>query len=292
MQYFPTFPSLLFPIVAAFCLNPLLLRAESTAQSNRTTWLPGAARTVPRSLSGSRDLPAFEYGYGPRAFSTIGGEWGWYSVDGEKTTLRWGMYVFIALENHTSEAVFWPYEIWRAQPGFTFTASFDTLAAHLFGESGGLELGLTASHESDHGDYPLIARPGDIPYGGGGDFFTPDIAMRRCLKNRLELSGRLQCRIFAWGAFTLCPGADVSLRWRVLPGLNPFISLFAEGLFAQKEAARDGFLVRGLIGCAFPGKAGEFAWYLGFDRGNGKGLLVNSRETRISGAVRFTPFVR
>ncbi len=60
----------------------------------------------------------------------------------------------------------------------------------------------------------------------------------------------------------------------------------------MKRAAGDGYLIRGLTGMAFPGKPGEFAFFLAVDRGNGKGLLVNSKETRISGTIRFTPFVR
>jgi hypothetical protein len=277
------------------CLSALLALAlfrDASSEPTPVTWLPGAARVVSASLSGSRDTPLFEYGYGPRPYSTIGAEWGWMKAGGDALSFRFGMYVFIALDNHTSDVFFWPYEVWRAQPGLTFTWLLSRLSERLLGEQGDIELGLKVSHESDHGDYARQSLPDDILYGGGGDFFVPDIALRTPVARTLELSVRLQSRLYAWGAFSACPAADLSLRWKPLPFVNPFVSLFAEKLFARPRESRDGHSVRVLAGAAFPGCFGEFSLLASLDSGNGKGLLINQRDTRVSGAVRYMPFVQ
>jgi hypothetical protein len=271
-------------------VSALALARDASSEAVPVAWLPGAARVVSASLSGSRDTPLFEYGYGPRPYSTIGAEWGWMKAGGDAVSFRFGMYVFIGLDNHTSDVFFWPYEIWRAQPGLTFTWFLGRLSERLLGEQGDIELGLKVSHESDHGDYRRRSLPDDILYGGGGDFFVPDIALRTRVARTLELSVRLQSRLYAWGAFSACPAADLSLRWKQLSFVNPFVSLFAEKLFARPSESRDGHHLRLLAGAAFPGRFGEFSLFASLDSGNGKGLLINQRDTRVSGAVRYMPF--
>jgi hypothetical protein len=121
--------------------------------------------------------------------------------------------------------------------------SLDSLAAAVLGKTGAIEIGLMASHESDHGDYPAQPQPDAIPYGGGGEFFTPDIAMRISLAKQVDVQARVQCPLYAAGAFIVRPGADITLRWKPNSHMHPFLTVFAEGLVARPASARDGYLV-------------------------------------------------
>jgi len=85
---------------------------------------------------------------------------------------------------------------------------------------------------------------------------------------------------------------DFSRRWIASSAMNPFITGFSEKMLARPETADDGYLVRGLAGIAFPGKSGEFSFYLSIDKGNGKGLLINTKENRITSVLRYCTFVR
>ena len=72
--------------------------------------------------------------------------------------------------------------------------------------------------------------------------------------------------------------------------MHPFLSAFAEWLVARPALARDGYLVRCLGGAALLGRFGELTVFAAIDRGNGKGLLINRRETRVSASLRYMPF--
>jgi len=94
------------------------------------------------------------------------------------------------------------------------------------------------------------------------------------------------------GAFTAVPSIDLSLQWDRLRWVAPFLGGYGEWLFARGERARDGYFVRAIGGLSFPGPQGEFLVWVARDSGNGKGLLVNRREQRVSVGIRYAPFAR
>lgn len=265
---------------------------QNTEKIKTFEWLPGAARTIPRTESASRDRPVFEYAYGPYAQSSIGGEWGWFKVTRPSYSFRFGMYAMMGMENHDWETFFPPAQLWRGMTGFSWAWSADALAKHWFDKDGAFEISLVFAHESDHGDYDKEEKKEDIPYGGGGQFLTPDVAIRVPLGSRFLLTGRVQCRVCLDGALIAAPGADLIVRWRLRPWFNPTVAIFGEGIFPRESEARDGYFIRVITGAVFLGTIGEFTLFGSLDKGNGKGKLINQRETRISVGTRYAPFSR
>lgn len=273
----------------------LVLSISSHGKNSQTettifTWLPGAARAIPRTESASRDRPVLEYAYGPVAHSSIGGEWAWFKVRRRTRTFRFGMYAMIALENHDWATLFPPVETWRGMTGFNWAISLDELAHSWFGKDGAFEIGLVFGHESDHGTVNDPWEPDFIPGGGGGQFLTPDMAIRIPLSEIFWFTTRIQSRAYLGGSLVLAPGADIILRWYITEWFNLHIALFLEGLFPREEAAHNGFFIRRMYGANFPGDIGEFTFFLSTDGGNGKGLLINHRDFRLSFGVRYAPF--
>jgi hypothetical protein len=266
------------------------LPVRASADDTVISWLPGAARTIPRTDSASRDAPVFEYAYGPAAYDTIGGEWGWLLVSGRGLTFHLGQYAMLPMENHDSKRIFPPGQLWRGMTGGSVSLSLDALAGSWLGPGGALELSITVSHESDHGDLDHPPAPGDIPKGGGGQAVCPDIAIRVPVTSAFTLIARVQDRIYFQGALVHAPGADLVLRYALHERLVPQIAIFGEGIFPRKESARNGFLVRLMLGLVVPGKIGEATFFWAADYGNGKGLLINTVEFRMSGGVRYSPF--
>jgi hypothetical protein len=277
------------------CLNILSsVNAQDTPVQNEShfIWLPGSARAISRTESASRDAPVFEYGYGPVAQSSIGGEWGWFTLKNEQTSIRVGMYAMMGMENHNEQALFPPFQLWRGMTGFLWGWSFDALAKRWFGAGGGCELGLVLGHESDHGDMEDPRKPGDISGGGGGDFAEPDIAFRFTAGTAWVFTARVQSRLYFYGSLSAAPGIDCVVKWRILPGMNPVIAFFGEGLSPREKNETAGYFIRIMPGLVFPGKIGQFTFFLSLDNGNGKGLRINHKETRYSFGIRYAPFSR
>ena len=86
------------------------------------------------------------------------------------------------------------------------------------------------------------------------------------------------------------PGADLIVRWRASRGVQPQLAVFAEHLFARDPGVEDGAFFRAMLGVVLPGKVGELEPFGSFDAGNGKGLLIDRREVRISCGLRYAPF--
>lgn len=276
-------------ILLALAFLTVAAPAEASEKKTSTTWLPGAARAIPRTDSASRDTPVFEYAYGPAAYDTIGGEWGWLMVKGPHLTFRLGQYAMLPMENYDSKKVFPPGELWRGMTGGSLAFSLDSVADRL-GKGGGFELSVVFSHESDHGRLDIPPKPTDIPLGGGGQALTPDIAIRIPINDKFTMIIRVQDRIFLHGALIHAPGADLILRYRLSKTCIPTIAVFAEGIFPRKKEANNGYFVRTLIGLTVPGRVGEATFFFSVDAGNGKGLLINTQDFRISGGVRYAPF--
>lgn len=282
--------------MATVALAALVLLASSRAQAQPAPpsgfeWLPGAARALSRTDSASRDTPVFEYAYGPRAQASVGAELGVFAARGSRLSGRFGAYGMVCLENGTSEDVFPPHELWRGLVGFSGALSSDWLARRWFGPGSRIEIALVAGHESDHeDDFRQTPGPRDIPFGGGGDFLAPDLAVRLPLGERADVTVRLQERVYVRGSLAHAPGADLVLRVRLWPAVQPSLALFGEQIIADDAQAQDTFFARALLSLGFTGTVGVLGPFASFDVGAGKGLLINRREARFSAGVRYAPF--
>jgi len=305
-------------IVGALLGVAWIVRAGDASADDATpgaTWLPGQARAIPRSTSASRDAAVFEYAYGPRAQGSIGAEPGLLEIRRPKATFRLGMYALVALENATSHRFFPPAELWRGLIGVSFALELPEAARAWLVPGSDLELSLVVGHESDHrtnGSASTLAPPGPlaIPFGGGGNFVAIDVAERLPLGRAVTITMRWQDRIYfnelplIFGAqvasdtvadtlhegLVNAPGAELIVRWQLARRVAPQLALFGEHLFPHDPFVEDGQFFRAMLGVACAGRVGELTPFASFDGGNGKGLLVQERELRLSTGVRYALF--
>ncbi len=296
-------------IVASAVAAALLAAPPASADS---TWLPGPARAIPRTTSASRDTPLLEYAYGPQAQASIGAEPGLVAVRGHDVTGRVALYAMVALENANDQVVFPPSKLWRGLVGLSFSLELPRAARAWLGPGSDLELTALLGHESDHSsslgglDAPS---PTVIPNGGGGNFVSLDAAAG-LRAGPFAFTVRLQNRAYFNALLSIvgarsdsdtvasllheglvdAAGADLVVRWRATVGAQPQLGVFAEHLFARDRGVADGAFFRAMLGVVFPGRVGELEPFGSFDAGNGKGLLVDRRETRLSVGVRYAPF--
>jgi len=267
-----------------------IVAIPAPARAAEVVWLPGPARTIARTTSASRDAPLLELAYGPRAQASIGMEPGFLSIATSQWTVHVGGYAMIALENGVSRIAFPPNETWRGLVGLSASVSADALARRWFGRGASLELSLVLGHESDHysgHDSPVLL-PGALS-NVTGDFVAPDVALRAPL-GRFLVTARLSDRAYLRGALVDAPGADLGLRLRVHPLVQPTLALYGEHIFPREAGAHGGFFGRALAGVGFVGRLGEVTPFISGDAGNGKGVLVSRREARFSGGIRYAPF--
>ncbi len=283
------------------------------APTSGITLLPGAARGISRSASASRDAAVFEYAFGPRAQASIGIEPGLVAFAGSHSVTRIGFYSLIGLENANSTAAFPPSELWRELFGLSLAVELPQLAHTWLTPRSDLELGLTLGHEGDYatGDFsaPPLA-PRNIPFGGGGNFIAPDVAVRLPVGRSVSITMRLTDRIY-FNELPLLVGAraasdvvaddlheglqnaasaDLIVRWRARAWVSPQLALFGEHEFSHDAFGDDGGFFRAMASFVFPGKIGEIAPFYSFDAGNGVGLLINRRELRSSLGIRYAFF--
>lgn len=303
-------------VAAVACAGALAVAHPARAEDAppRVTFLPGAARGIPRRSSASRDTPVLEYAYGPRAQASIGLEPGILTVRRASATWRYGLYAMAGLENATDGRVFPPGELWRGLVGASVALELPRLARAWLVPGSDLEIALVVGHESDHAtaaSTSTLPPPGPyaMPFGGGGDFLEPDVAVWMPA-GPLSITVRLRDRIYfnslpliagarplsddiADGlheALVNAPGADLVVRWHASRWAMPQLALFGEHLFAHDAFAADGQFVRAMAGLVLAGRAGEAEPFVSFDGGNGKGLLVQQRALRFSVGVRYAPF--
>jgi hypothetical protein len=306
-------PALAVLVAACAWVGSCDARGDDAAPS--TTFLPGAARAIPRTTSASRDAAALEYAFGPRAQASIGAEPGLLEAHRRGATWRLGVYALVGLENATSDRVFPPGELWRGLVGASVSLELPRLARAWLVPGSDMEVSLVVGHESDHataGSSSALAAPGPlaIPFGGGGDFLAPDVALRLPAGPAVTITVRLQDRVyfnelpllvgarFASDAIAdglheglvNAPGADLIVRWRAARWAMPQLALFGEHLFAHDAFVPDGQFFRAVAGIVLPGRVGEAEPFASFDGGNGKGLLVQRRELRLSVGVRYAIF--
>lgn len=302
-------------ILAGACVVCGLSAARADDGRTGATLLPGPARGIPRTTSASRDAPVLEYAFGPRAQASVGVEPGLAELRQRSATLRAGMYAMIGVENATSERAFPPGELWRGLVGASVSLELPRLARAWLVRGADLEVSLVVGHESDHAtsaSSSSLAAPGPwaIPFGGGGNFIAPDVAVVLPAGRAFVVTLRLQDRIYfnqlpllagsrvasdvvADGlheGLLNAPGADLVVRWRAAPWAMPQVAVFGEHLFAHDAFVPDGQFLRAVAGVALPGRTGELEPFVSFDGGNGKGLLVQERELRLSVGVRYAIF--
>ncbi len=280
----------------------LLLTARARAD---TTFLPADARAIPRTTSASRDAPVIEMAYGPRAYGSLGFAHGTFA----KNTWRFGVYAVIAYENDTSSSVLPKWVLARDFEGVTTAWSMPDTAKRWFGAGSMLELAVAIGRERAHQDVGASVdayRTTDIPWGGGGWSVAPDVAVRLPVAKRVKLVSRVGDRIFT-NAFPLWfqqreasnvvasyleeglihePWAELVLSWHAGRRVTPLLAVHGESMIAHDDSARDGVLVRGVLGLALPGAAGTLMPFASGEAGNGKGLFINRRELRLSAGVR------
>ncbi len=297
---------------------PLLVLAALALPSrafagDEFAWLPDA-RAIPRTTSASRDAPVLEYAYGPRAQASIGAEPGLLKYRRGDVATRVSFYAMAALENATESKFFPPNELWRGLVGVTFATEAPRLARAWFGPGSDLELAVVVGHESDHQTANSVVDigplpPRAIPFGGGGDFVAPDVAVRLAA-GPLRFVVRLLDRIY-FNAFPLlvgdraasdvvaddlheglvnAAGADIVVRWALAPWCQPQLALYGEHLFAHDAFVDDGGFFRAMLGAVLPGALGWLEPFGSFDAGNGKGLIVERRELRLSFGLRYAAF--
>jgi hypothetical protein len=247
-------------------------------------FLPGSAREISRLYSAARDTPVLEYSYGPNQNVNLGFEIGGLALILQSVSLRLGMYGMVAIEDVP--------HFWRGLEGFSLGLSLDGPAQKKLGPRGAFEITLIGGHESDHrsDQTPFNSTPhaGDIPAGGGGNHIGLDLAGRFPLGSRFDLIVRVLDRFFFAGPLQQAPAIDLTLRCQALPWLFPTLGVFAEGLIQNQGT--DGYSVRGLLGLGVRGKLGELMPFGTADVGNGKGLLINFHEVRLTIGVRYVPF--
>jgi hypothetical protein len=279
------------------------------------TWLPGPARAIPRGDSASRDVAAFEVAYGPRAQTSIGAEPGLLESRGTATSFRFGTYGVYQLENATSTRLLPATELWRGLFGLTLAWELHGAARAWLPKRSALEVALVFGYEDDDATANSTAAPNRpsqraIPFGGGGVFVSPDVALRLPLGRRAQVTMRLADRVYI-NAFPLMFGArvasdavadflheglvnaassDIVFSWRATGWLVPKLGVYAEHLFARDRFVQDGAYLRAMLGCALPGRVGELEPFVAVESGNGKGLLIDRRESRASLGIRYAFF--
>lgn len=296
-------------LIAALAIAPAPALAAP-----RTVWIPGAARDLSRWSSASRQVAVTGYSYGPRAHASVGGEIGILELSRARWSLRLGTLGMFAVDDGTSRSVLPQSELYRDLEGLSAALALPHAGAALFGRGALLELGLVIGHEGAHAArgyaVPEAYRTTDIPFGGGGWYLEPDVALRLGCGARCTLVTRLQDRIFT-NALPLAvgqraasdvvadfldeglvqaPGAGLTLSWRASDHFRPTLSVFGEALFSHDSSAENGVFARVMAGPELTSRMGGLWPFVSFDAGNGPGLLINRRELRLAVGVRYAPF--
>ncbi|MCB9507231.1 MAG: hypothetical protein H6697_06110 [Myxococcales bacterium] len=275
-------------------------------------WLPDQPRSIPLADGASREIPALEYAYGPRAQLTLGHPLPIWERSGDRHLSVWTS-ALVALENESGLGPA-PLELGRLRAELGTAVALDRRVGDALGAGGAFELGFLFGFErsrelrSSEVDNHLPApSPGDIPFGAGGSWIGLDVSTQTRLSEKLTLTTRLADRVFmnqfaelfgghlagADVASALseglrnAPAADVVLRWEATERAQPVISVFAEGLLPHDDSADASYFVRGLLGVACVGARASILPFVSVDAGSGRGFLVNRHELRLSVGVRY-----
>lgn len=277
-------------LVVTFALT--LFANSAFADGWTTTWLPGAARAIPRTTSASRDAPLLEYAAGTYAMASLGLEPGLVTIQrgapNVEHAFHLGFFGMAALQNATSDGAL-PNQYWRGLVGLTFTYAPTWVGRRLFGPGGDLELGFVLGHESDHrsdasSGLSLIDQASIYQ-----NYVGADVGVRVPVGRPLTLVARVADRLDVGSLFTQVPAIDLELRlvvWRIP---QPFLATHGEVLFTSDKTPSCP-RARALAGVALVGKFGEVSPFAGLEGGCDEGLLYTRRDLRGEGGVRYAPF--
>jgi hypothetical protein len=236
--------------------------------------------------------------FGPHRVLSGGADFALLALRSPDVSLRLGGFGLLELESAGTTDSYLPFpqgdiHYWRGLYGYGVAASFDRLAADWLGPRGALEATVTVRHESEHETGSSSGGPGtdysDVPIVG--NFVMLDLAARVPLAD-FDVVVRVQDKQFipsTGSGYAQGPGADLIVRWRKYPRLQPFSSTFAEYLFGT-DGYPDAYLVRNLTGVVVPSAAGDLYVFLDLDVGNRKGLAVYTVERSAGFGLRFAFF--
>ncbi len=171
-----------------------------------------------------------------------------------------------------------------------------------------LEVAVLVGHEGSRnpGAPPDAYRPSDVPFGGGGWFVAPDVALRLPVASGVTLTSRVGDRVYTnafpdlvgaseasdFAADTLREGAsqqpfaELILSWRHSVLVRPVAALYGEAVIPHDDSAVARVLARGLLGVGFAGNGGVLTPFVSGEAGSGKGSFINRQELRLSLGVR------
>ena len=280
---------------------PVLARGQTTdgpTESHRLVEFLGWAREIPRSLSASRDAPAFYLSILPRNVRTAAGEFSLVTFRFADFTLRNGFFGLLELESGgKAEGAVGIYPqsegglFWRGSFGYSMALSLDSLAKS-FCPRCGLEATLMFRHESEHytgsnsGDAGMDYS--DVPHVG--DLVMLDLAMRVASgKWGFVARGMNEFFLPDRSGYSFGPAADFELRYAAFDFAHLALSLHGEYRFGAKVEGRtypDAYLLRALLGIALPSELGDLLIYLSGDVGHRRGILVFQEEATLGLGVR------
>jgi hypothetical protein len=298
--------------VAVLAAALAVIGPARAAEAAEWTWLPGLTRAVPLEDTASRDAPALEWAFGPRAQLSLGQTLGLARGHGPIGVHLWASGL-VALEDAEEHGVF-PDELARVIGTLGVALSLDRVVGDALGPGGAVEIGFTVGVErsrelvgAESDRVALAPRPGDIAFGGGGLWLGFDVSLRAQPAPAWTLTVRLDERVFAnaWprivGAraeaiqvatavgdgLTHSPSLAVGARWRATKAVEPLLRAHVEGLFAADDSADAGVRARLVLGAALPGAIGELTPFVAGEAGSGWGLLVNRHELRLAVGLRY-----
>lgn len=269
------------------------------AVAQAVAFLPAETTAPDLSASASRNAPVLEYAYGPRAQAGLGHELALLGREGDSSSWRLALGVFIGLENSRATGI-GPHQVWR---------DVEELTWFYRGRDSAFEVGLGFGHlgarasESANLESP---ESDDIPFGGGGYYLKPSLSYEQrgeswggvaLAESRFftnlwpELVGQKEASDTLTDTMgeglSLSPALEGSLRYLGWGDTQPVVSARAQLLLPADDSARTGWLLRGLLGLALVGEHGSLIPHLALEAGNGQGLLINRRELRMSGGLRY-----
>ena len=272
----------------------------------RADWLPARARAVSRSESASRDAPVVELAYGPRAYGGVGLEPALYAHRGAQGRFATGVSALLAFENRDPSSPLPEQPLWRDVAGAWLSFAWPETPA----PGAVLEVAALVGHAgSSSADVsPDAYRPSDVPFGGGGWFVAPDVAVRLPVAADVALSSRIGDRVDANAGLDLVGAdeasdfaadylregasqqffAELILSWKYSAVVRPLLAIHGEAVVPHDDSAVARVLARGLAGVGFAGRNGVLTPFVSGEAGSGKGLFINRQELRLSLGVRLT----
>lgn len=265
-------------------------------------FMPGDSRVISHRESASRDTALIAYEVIPRVAVTTGGDFAFFGFRFAPVELRigmFGMFEFSTVDPARANFLTVPAGpyVWRGLLGYSMSLSLRQLSAILLSPGDAIEVSAAFRHESEHtidGGGENQSRFEGVPHIG--DFILLDLALRKGL-GPFGIEVRVQNKFFlpTYDNYAFGPGGDLIFKWRALPMLHPFVSVFGEYLFPKDRAnseipVPDNYLVRWLAGIILPGTSADVQLYFSAEYGYEKGILALEKGFRYGWGIRVAPF--